>query len=105
MTHSPGPKGMRNIHITLEVYHPQIRESYDEGNPIPEWKINPLCAHILSNKITRLLEKPLKLLSYDGTGDPYEHVEPMYDWLDYYHIHEIIKYKLFVATLDAFAIT
>lgn len=56
-------------------------------------------ARILERKIYRWLEKHLKLQSYDGTGNPEEHVEHVDYQLDHCHTDEVVKCKVFALTL------
>lgn len=47
--------------------------------------------HILNSRISRSLEKHLNLQSYDGIRDPDIHIEHVDDFLDYFHVHGVIK--------------
>lgn len=58
-----------------------------------------MCAQFLNSKILRSLEKPPKLLTYNGIKDLDEHIEHMDDLLDYDQAHEVVKCKLFALTL------
>ncbi|MCH83117.1 hypothetical protein A2U01_0003932 [Trifolium medium] len=55
--------------------------------------------------IPKSLEKPPKLETYNGTGDPDEHVEHIDTILDYHGARGGVKCKLFVLTLKGLAMT
>lgn len=55
---------------------------------------SPLSGCILDSKIPKSIKKPSKLDSYNGTGDPKEHIEHIDTMFIYYHGE--VKSKLFV---------
>lgn len=67
--------------------------------PINNQKKYPFCAYILYKWIPKSLEKPLKLNEYEGKGDPEDHVHHVDDSLNYYHVDEAAKRKLFALIL------
>lgn len=49
------------------------------------------CAHILDGRISKLIEKPPKLQSYDGQGDLDVHVQYVNNRLNYHHADDAAK--------------
>ncbi|KAK2422383.1 hypothetical protein QL285_032920 [Trifolium repens] len=75
-----------------------------EGRPDPPPLIRsrgPFARQVSSCKIPKALEKPPKLDSYDGHGDPDEHIDVV---LDYYGTRGAVKCKLFALTLKGTAV-
>lgn len=68
-------------------------------------KRNPLSIPILDSIISRSLEKPFKLQSYDETRDPDEHIRYVDNRLDYYHIQRTVKWKFLASTLIEYTMT
>lgn len=85
----------RGSHTSPEVCCHKRKERFVKDIPVQEKKRNPTSARIMDSRIPRSLEKPMKLQSYDGTGDHDEHGEQVDDLMDYYHTHGAVKCKLF----------
>ncbi|MCI02730.1 hypothetical protein A2U01_0023764 [Trifolium medium] len=66
---------------------------------------DPFSTKITDCRIPKSLEKPPKLQTYDGTGDPDEHVEHIDTILDYHGGRGGVRCKLFVQTLKGSAMT
>lgn len=69
------------------------------------YKYNCLTNHIIDCRIPKSLEKMPKLGSYDGYGDPNEHVEHMDTIINYHQARKVMKFKLFVMTLKRAGMT
>lgn len=98
-THSLDPEGMLRSHTPPEVCYPSRREKPKEEAPIMPEKKNPLSICVLNCTIPMLLEKPLKLQSYDVTQDSDTHIEFVDDLLDNYHAYWYVKCMLFALIL------
>lgn len=62
-------------------------------------KKNMLSIRILDSRISRCLENPQKMQSYDGNRDLNEHVKHVDNMLDYYHTLGVVKYNIFTLNL------
>lgn len=60
---------------------------------------HPPSIQILETRIPRFMEKPIKLVDYDGKRDPDEHVQLVDERLSYFSVDNAYKCKLFTLTL------
>lgn len=93
---TPPPRSLKRSesHISSKAPHPsrylvldtREREIFEVATLVVEQRRNHPSAHILDNRMSRLLDKPPKLSGYEETRDTDEYIEHVDNIVDYYQV-------------------